>query len=105
MALVKEDFPRILKRLMSEQGVNRPKLAEALKVSYSTVRDWENGRMLPEMSRLDDLAKIFRVDRRYFLGTADPEPAKKHPPADDDVDDFLREMARRRGFRLVKMDN
>lgn len=96
MATVKEDFPRILKRLLAEKGVSRPEFAIALKVSYSTARDWLSGRILPEMSRLDDLAGYFGVNRQVFLGAPD---APKEPV---DVDGALREIARAHGYRIVK---
>lgn len=101
MASVKEDFPRVLAELMQRNGTKKAVLARALKVSNSTVRDWLDGRILPEMSRLDDLASYFQVDRRTFLA-----PSTERPVAipQKDLDSILAELARARGYKLVKSD-
>ncbi len=46
---------------MKEKGVSRKELADAIGVSYFTLRDWVKGITYPRMDKVEKLAKYFNI--------------------------------------------
>lgn len=97
-ASVKEDFPRTLAQLLAKSGMNKSQFAASLKVSNSTVGDWLKGKILPELGRLDDIARVFSVSRQELL--VSPDDAAQIEVKTRDLDAILRELAASRGYEL-----
>jgi transcriptional regulator with XRE-family HTH domain len=99
MASVRENFPRNLDRLLRERDLTNTWLASKVGVSNATVTKWLQGKVAPELSRLDAIAEAFEVS--YLVLLEDPERAaapRKAPSAAD----VLREIARSLGYEIIK---
>ena len=57
----KEIFCRNLNYYMTEKGVSRKELADAIGVSYFTLRDWVKGITYPRMDKVELLAMYFNI--------------------------------------------
>lgn len=55
----KEIFSTNLKRKMEEANKTRRDIVDALGFSYFTVTDWVNGKKMPRMDKVEQLAKYF----------------------------------------------
>lgn len=51
----------IIKKFREQEGMTQSQLAEKLMVSNKTISKWENGKGLPDISLLDELAKALNV--------------------------------------------
>lgn len=58
-----------IKMLREQKDLTQEKLADALRVSVGTIKNWENGTSEPSMSAIEDLAKLFRVSVVDIFGT------------------------------------
>ncbi len=67
-----------LKELRKENELTQEQLAEKFAVSSRTVSRWENGKTMPEMSVLVELADYYGVDVKEIIdGERKSEPLKK----------------------------
>ena len=58
-----------IKMLREQKDLTQEKLADALRVSVGTIKNWENGASEPSMSAVEDLAKLFKVSVVDIFGT------------------------------------
>ena len=58
-----------IKMLREQKDLTQEKLADALRVSVGTIKNWENGTSEPSMSAVEDLAKLFKVSVVDIFGT------------------------------------
>lgn len=56
-----------LKQLRNEKGLSQEKLAEVFGVSSRSVSRWENGRTMPDISIIIELADYYGIDIRELL--------------------------------------
>lgn len=64
-------FAKPLKRRRKELSYKQKDLAIAVGVSVESIRNWEQGRVLPSYEKLIELSKILECDCDYLLGTMD----------------------------------
>lgn len=57
----KEIFAKNLKRYMALAGKSRKDVCEALGYSYFTFSDWVNGKKMPRMDKVEQLANYFGI--------------------------------------------
>lgn len=57
----KEIFAANLKKYMALAGKSRKEVCEALGYSYFTFSDWVNGKKMPRMDKVEQLANYFGV--------------------------------------------
>ena len=57
----KEIFSKNLKRFMALEGKSRKDVCEALGYSYFTFSDWVNGKKMPRMDKVEQLANYFGI--------------------------------------------
>ena len=53
--------------LRKEKGWSQEKLAEQINVSRQSISKWESGQALPELEKVVELSKIFKVTTDYLL--------------------------------------
>lgn len=64
-----DDFPRILKELRQDKGLNQLQLANALGFKReTTINQWEKGKRMPDIVNLKLLSKFFNVSIDYLVG-------------------------------------
>lgn len=73
----KEVFSQNLKKHMALSGKSRREVCEALGYSYFTFSDWVNGKKMPRMDKVEQLANYFGVKKSDLI-----EEQKKSAPAD-----------------------
>lgn len=61
-----KDIGRKLKQLRKGRGMTQEDIAEKVKITRSTISNYEIGRRTPHMKDLQKLAKIFNVGLDYF---------------------------------------
>ena len=64
----KEEFGMRLRQLRKEKNLNQSDIAEKLRVSRSSVANWENGIRFPDYQSIKRLAVIFGVSVDYLYG-------------------------------------
>ena len=57
-----------IKRLREEAGMSQEQLAEKLDKTRSAVSQYENGKIVPRMGVIEDLATIFSVSKSVIIG-------------------------------------
>lgn len=57
----KEIFSKNLKRFMALEGKSRKDVCEDLGYSYFTFSDWVNGKKMPRMDKVEQLANYFGI--------------------------------------------
>ncbi|MDD6038756.1 MAG: helix-turn-helix transcriptional regulator [bacterium] len=62
-----EKIGLFLKELRKEKGLTQEQLAERFQVSDRTVSRWENGRNMPDLSLLVEMADFYDVDIRELI--------------------------------------
>lgn len=63
----KEIFSKNLKRYMALAGKSRKEVCEALGYSYFTFSDWVNGKKMPRMDKVEQLANYFGVSKSDLI--------------------------------------
>lgn len=71
----KEIFAKNLRSYMNKNGKNRKDVAADLKVSYSTLTDWINGKKYPRIEKIEILADYFGISKSDLI--EDFEEVKK----------------------------
>ena len=75
----KEVFSRNLQRYMALNGKSRKEVCEALGYSYFTFSDWINGKKMPRMDKVEQLANYFGIKKSDLI-----EETKKEQPTGTD---------------------
>ena len=57
----KEVFAKNLKKYMALNGKSRKEVCQALGYSYFTFSDWVNGKKMPRMDKVEQLANYFGI--------------------------------------------
>ena len=65
------DFKNVFKSLRLKSGLTQQQMADALKLSRSTVGMYENGEREPSFEILETIADYFNVDMNYLIGNKD----------------------------------
>lgn len=68
-----------LKELRENIGISQYKLAEDLKLSQSTIGNWEAGKREPDFSTLIKLADYFNVSADYLIGHTEKRSLIERP--------------------------
>lgn len=68
-------FAKNLQKYMDMNGKSRREVCQALGYSYFTFSDWVNGKKMPRMDKVEQLAKYFGVAKSDLI-----EEAKKTTP-------------------------
>ncbi|MFQ7605733.1 MAG: XRE family transcriptional regulator [Enterococcus avium] len=61
-------FSNELDRLMKQSDMSNETLGELVGVNRTTVSRWRSGERSPKMTKLSDIADVFKVDARIFVG-------------------------------------
>jgi transcriptional regulator with XRE-family HTH domain len=61
-------FGQRLRELRLERGWNQSDLADKLKMSKSTIAEYESGKKLPRPEKLKEIANVFNTSTDYLLG-------------------------------------
>ena len=77
-----------LKKLRNEKGLTQEELAESFGVTDRTVSRWENGRNLPDLSLLVELADFYDTDIREII-----DGERKGEEMDKELKDTLQKVA------------
>ena len=64
-----------LAEIRKDHGEKQGELAEALCVSLSTVRSWEQDKSAPSYEVLAEICRRYQVSADYLLGLSDVDPA------------------------------
>ena len=78
----------LLKKLRNEKGLTQEELAESFGVTDRTVSRWENGRNLPDLSLLVELADFYDTDIREII-----DGERKGEEMDKELKDTLQKVA------------
>ena len=72
-------FGPFLRDLRTRRGLTQEQVAEALHVSGAAVSKWENGKCLPDLTKLETLAEILHVGMLDLMqcGAAGAPPAAR----------------------------
>ena len=73
-----DNFGNRLRALRKKSGLTQEELADALSVSYMTIRRWENEKTTPRMDDIKALAKALGVSEADLLN----EPPPVHKPGE-----------------------
>ena len=82
-----------IKFYMDKKGVDRNKLSQDLKVSYSTISDWINGNTYPRIDKIELMANYFGIEKSDLvedneaLGKPSYNAMRIATHIDDDVTD------------------
>lgn len=68
-------FAKNLQKYMAMNGKSRREVCQALGYSYFTFSDWVNGKKMPRMDKVEQLAKYFGVAKSDLI----EEPKKTAP--------------------------
>ena len=61
-------FSKELDRLMKQSDMSNEALGELVGVNRTTVSRWRSGERSPKMAKLSEIANVFNVDARIFVG-------------------------------------
>lgn len=67
----KKVFSENLNYYMTLNNKDRNKICEDLKLNYSTVRDWTNGRAYPRIDKIEMLANYFSIQKSDLIEKKD----------------------------------
>ena len=68
MAVANKDIlSKNLKKYISKSGKDRALIAKELKLSYSTLTDWINGKKYPRINNIEKLANYFSVTKTDLI--------------------------------------
>lgn len=75
----KEVFSKNLQKYMALNGKSRKEVCQALGYSYFTFSDWINGKKMPRMDKVEQLANYFGIKKSDLI-----EEVKKEQPTEFD---------------------
>lgn len=68
---MQNDFPRILKDFLTENGLSQTEFAKRIGVKQGQVSEWLKGKAKPGYDTLRQISLAFEVSADYFLGLTD----------------------------------
>lgn len=71
-----------IRQLRLSKGLTLQDIATELGVTRASVSKWEGGHARPEISRLEQLARVLNVSTPYLLGERGSTPARSYPVVD-----------------------
>nr|MCR5564553.1 helix-turn-helix domain-containing protein [Gammaproteobacteria bacterium] len=63
----KKEFGNRLRKIRKERGFSQAELAETIQISIQSLSYYENGKVLPALDYLHDIAAILNVSIDYLL--------------------------------------
>ena len=63
----KNTLSKNLKKHIAKSGKDRTEIAEDLKLSYSTLTDWINGKKYPRINNIEKLATYFNISKSELI--------------------------------------
>lgn len=102
----KEVFSQNLKKYMALNGKSRKEVCEALGYSYFTFSDWVNGKKMPRMDKVEQLANYFGVKKSDLIEEtkkAAPEIGSGRSAAKMKLFDLAENCTEEEAERLVQM--
>lgn len=65
------EFSKRLKELRMEAGLSQDKLAKEVGLTHTAIGLWEQGKRVPNLDAVVELAKFFKVSIDYLAGLED----------------------------------
>lgn len=100
----KEVFSKNLQNHMALNGKSRKEVCQALGYSYFTFSDWVNGKKMPRMDKVEQLANYFGIKKSDLI----EEPKKEQPVDYDRLSErqksFLDKVMRMSDAELDRLD-
>ena len=62
------NFPRVFRELRLEKGLTKVALAKELGFNHVTLVNWENGKRMPDVETIIQIANYFKVTVDQMLG-------------------------------------
>ena len=57
-----ENIGKYLKKLRTEHNLTQEELALKLHITRQAISSWENGRFIPDIEKINDLANLYNLD-------------------------------------------
>ena len=102
----KEVFSRNLQKYMALNGKSRKEVCQALGYSYFTFSDWVNGKKMPRMDKVEQLANYFGIKKSDLIEEtkkAAPEAGSGMSEAKSKLFDLAENCTEEEAERLVQM--
>lgn len=102
----KEVFSENLKKYMALNGKSRKEVCQALGYSYFTFSDWVNGKKMPRMDKVEQLANYFGIKKSDLIEEtkkAAPEVGSGQSKAKSKLFDLAENCTEEEAERLVQM--
>lgn len=64
-------FSRRLKELRIEAGLSQDRLAKCVGLTHTAIGLWEQGKRIPNLDAVAEIAKYFKVSTDYLAGLED----------------------------------
>lgn len=65
------EFSKRLKELRMEAGLSQDKLAKEVGLTHTAIGLWEQGKRVPNLDAVAEIAKYFKVSIDYLAGLED----------------------------------
>ena len=88
----KEVFSRNLQKYMALNGKSRKEVCQALGYSYFTFSDWINGKKMPRMDKVEQLANFFGIKKSDLIEETKKEQPTGFDGLPDDRKDFINKV-------------
>ena len=101
-------FSDELDRLMKQSDMSNEALGELVGVNRTTVSRWRSGERSPKMTKLSEIANVFNVDARIFVGempVSDISTIYNQlvPPRQEKVYNFAERQLREQNKKVVPL--
>ena len=101
-------FSNELDRLMKQSDMSNEALGELVGVNRTTVSRWRSGERSPKMTKLSEIANVFNVDARIFVGempVSDITTVYNQlvPPRQEKVYNFAERQLREQNKKVVPL--
>lgn len=105
MGKINNDFKEKLKELRERSGMTQEQLAELMRLSKSTISQYENQERAPSPHILVKIASVFHVSTDYLLGVDEIRRAELSGLTDDDIEivERLIENMREKNRKIKKL--
>ena len=71
-----QPFPKRLRQLMDEYGVNQQELADFVGVKRQTIAQWKDGKTTPDIYNFQKIKAFFKLPYDYLLGETESKQPK-----------------------------
>ncbi len=79
-------FNEKLRSKRKELGMTQQEIADIFGIKSVNISDWENGKTMPEASRIPALAKKLKISISELLGESAASQPVSHQPSEDEFD-------------------